>query len=268
MTTTTNELTSAHLETTLRHARSRGRRLLVPYVMAGIVPEWTTLVTELAAAGADAIEIGLPFSDPMADGPTLQEANARALNRGVTIAGLLTELAELPLPVPTVVMTYTNLVHACGVELFGDRLVAAGVAGAILPDLPVEDSVVYRSAMAERALATVLLAAPSSTDERLAQICAASTGFVYAVSSMGTTGERQALTTSATEIAQQVRRVTDKPVLVGFGVSTARHATSLAAHADGVIMASALMRRVLDGAGPADVAAGLAEVRAALDGQG
>lgn len=253
------------LEVGFRAKRAAGRRLLVAYVMAGIVPDWLTLVSAAAEAGADAIEIGLPFSDPMADGPTLQEANAQALRAGTTATTVLDQLTSAAFDVPLIVMTYANVLHNTGLEAFADRLGAAGVTGVITADLPVEHSADYRTILAERRIAGIFLAAPASPDARLETICGLSTGFVYAVSSMTTTGERSALTEEAGLIATRLRAVTDKPVIVGFGVSTPAHAAALAEYADGVVVASALMRQVLDGAGPAELATTIGALRRALD---
>lgn len=256
------------LEAHLRARRDAGRSLLVPYVTAGLTADWTAYVEAYAAAGADAVEIGLPFSDPMLDGPTIQEASHAALARGVTADGLLAELAGVRAGVPLVVMTYANIVLRHGAGTFGRRLADAGVSGLIVPDVPFDEPAEFSAALAGAGVAMVLLAAPATRPDRLRQIAEHSRGFVYGVTVMGTTGERDTLAGSAAGVATRVRAVTDRPVLLGFGIARPEHAVAAAAHADGVVVASALVRRVLDGAGPDEAAADVAALRAALDAAG
>ncbi|MEU4746929.1 tryptophan synthase subunit alpha, partial [Actinosynnema sp. NPDC023658] len=184
----------ATVEEHLRAARAGGRRLLVPYVMAGVVPDWLDLVRGAAEAGADAVEIGLPFSDPMLDGPTVQRAAALSAARGGRPRPLLDELAGLDVDVPLVVMTYANvamtLTPGRGVAGYLDHLAAVGVRGSIVPDLPLEESSDYLAHAADVGVAAVLLAAPACGDDRCREIARASSGFVYCMSSMGITGER------------------------------------------------------------------------------
>jgi tryptophan synthase alpha chain len=167
--------------------------------------------------------------------------------------------------VPLVVMTYYNLAFRAGHERFAASLAGAGVAGAILPDLPLEEVGPWAGVADAIGVETVMLAAPTAPDERLPRIVARSRGFVYAVGLLGVTGERDALAASALAIAGRVKAVTDKPVLVGVGVSNARQAVEVSEVADGVVIGSALMRRVLEGVGPSGAGAFVAEVRAALD---
>ncbi|MFI5890318.1 tryptophan synthase subunit alpha [Actinoplanes sp. NPDC051513] len=249
----------------LQEKAGRGQKLLVPYVTGGVTEDWTDYLPAYAAAGADAIEIGLPFSDPMLDGVTIQQASDRALARGVTVESILTDLSETKVGVPLVAMTYANLVFRSGPAAFCRRLAAAGVAGLIVPDLPVDEAADVEAAAAEAGVALVLLVAPVTPDDRLAEIGARSRGFVYAVSLMGTTGERDTLDSSAARLAERVKAVTRLPVLVGFGVSSPAQAAAAARHSDGAVVASALMRRVLDGAGPGELRDEVAALRAALD---
>lgn len=253
------------LETHLRARRDSGRKLLVPYVTGGLTDRWTDYVTAFRAAGADAIEIGLPFSDPMLDGTTIQEASDRALARGATVRGILADLTGLRVDVPLVAMTYLNLAVQEGPDAFCGMLREAGVAGLIVPDAPLDEVADLERAAAGRGVDLVLLAAPSTAPDRLAEIADRSRGFVYAVSLMGTTGERAALAESAAKLCAAIRGVTDRPTLLGFGVSTPAHAVQASEWADGVVIASALMRRALDGASPDDLAADLRAVRQALD---
>ncbi|HVL93222.1 MAG TPA: tryptophan synthase subunit alpha [Acidimicrobiales bacterium] len=258
-------MTAGPLEVALRAARDGGRKLLVPYVTGGLGPRWVEVLEAMAAAGADAVEVGIPFSDPVMDGPTIQEASQRALSAGATPPAILDALPSAGVGVPLVAMTYYNLVFRGGHRRFAHALATAGVAGAIVPDVPLEELEPWARAAASEDVETVLLASPVTPDDRLAAICERSRGFVYGVSVMGTTGERQALSSSAGVLAKRLKACTDLPVLVGFGISTPAQAVEACAEADGVIVASALMRRLLDGASPDEVGDAVAELRAALD---
>jgi tryptophan synthase alpha chain len=253
------------LEASLRGARDAGRKLLVPYVTGGLADDWTSVVAAMAVAGADAIEIGIPFSDPVMDGPTIQEASARALSRGITPEGIVAELAHLDVTVPLIAMTYYNLVFRAGHRRFASRLAEGGVCAAIIPDLPLEESGGWESDAAAAGIETVLLAAPVTPDDRLARIVSRSRGFVYAVGLMGVTGERASLAASASVLAKRIKAVTDKPVLIGFGISTPRQAREACQDADGVVVASALMRRYLDGGRPDELGDQVAELRRGID---
>jgi tryptophan synthase alpha chain len=237
------------------------RKLLGPYITGGITADWTDYLLAYERAGADLIEVGLPFSDPMLDGATIQEASDRALARGATVESILADLAATPLRVPIVVMTYANLILRAGIA----RLAAAGVSGLIVPDLPLGESAGLEAEAAAAGIDLVLLVAPSTTDDRLREICRRSRGFVYAISVMGTTGERRTLAASAATLAARARAVTDLPVLIGFGVSTPEQAAQAGRAGDGAVIGAALMRRVLDGATADDLATDVAAYRAALD---
>src|SRR5438105_3851617 len=253
------------LETTLRSARDRGRKLLVPYVTGGLGDDWTDVARAVAGAGADAVEIGVPFSDPVMDGPTIQEASERALAGGATPQSIFDGLRGLDAGVPLVIMTYYNIAFHMGHERFARSLADVGVAGAILPDLPLEESGPWCAAADDAGIETVLLAAPTAPDERLPRVCERSRGFVYGVGLLGVTGERAAVAESALVMAKRLKAVTDKPVLVGVGVSTATHAVEICEEADGVVVGSALIRRLLDGGGPEGAAAFIHELRTGLD---
>lgn len=252
------------LETALRAARDSGRKLLVPYVTGGL-GAWTDIVAEVAAAGADACEVGIPFSDPVMDGSTIQAASEQALAAGITPPAVVDGLARVDAGVPLAVMTYYNIAFRMGHERFARRLAGAGVSAAILPDLPLEEVGPWALEADGAGVETVLLAAPTADDGRLVRICARSRGFVYGVGLLGVTGERAALADSATAIARRLTGLTDLPVLVGVGISTPEQAAEVCRVADGVVVGSALVRRVLDGAAPGEVGELVASFRAALD---
>jgi tryptophan synthase alpha chain len=254
---------SGRLEATLRAKRAAGRKLLVPYITGGY-PGWDDAIRAAAANGADAIEIGIPFSDPVMDGPVIQQASQAALDAGTTPLSVLDTVPTLDVDVPLVVMTYYNLVHHDGHRRFGHRLVEAGVSGCILPDLPLEESEPWCRAADHEGVETVMLAAPTAPDERLPRIAARARGFVYAVGLLGVTGEREALAASATALAARVMAITDLPVLVGVGVSNAEQAVQACRVADGVIQGASVVRRLME-SGPDAVGAYVAEVRAAID---
>jgi tryptophan synthase alpha chain len=253
------------LESHLRARREAGCKLLVPYVTGGLGSGWLDVVRAIAAAGADAIEIGIPFSDPVMDGLTIQEASRRALDLGATPSGVIGDAAHLEIDVPLVVMTYTNPVGHMGYRRFAAALRDAGFAAAILPDLPLDELGGWAEAADAHDIETVLLAAPTTPDDRLVAICERSRGFVYGVSLMGVTGERATLAAQAGEMGRRLKAVTDKPVLLGIGISNAHQAVEAAQFGDGVIIGSALMARVLDGGGPEGAHEFVSELRAALD---
>ncbi|MEU9831838.1 tryptophan synthase subunit alpha [Streptosporangium sp. NPDC048047] len=259
-------LTAGAVERRLRARRDAGRGLLMPYVTGGITPGWTEYLRAFAAAGADAIEVGLPFSDPTLDGVTIQQAGDTALARGASTRRILADLSEVRgLDVPLVASTYYNLVLNDGPEAFCAALRRAGVTGLIVPDLPVHEADELADVAADAGIDLALLASPSTPQPRLAEIARRSRGFVYAVSLMGTTGERAVLAASAAELTGRVRSVTDRPVLLGFGISTPAQAREARRYADGVVVGAAVMRRVLDGAGPDDLRTFLTALRQALD---
>ncbi|MBV9821560.1 MAG: tryptophan synthase subunit alpha [Actinobacteria bacterium] len=254
------------VERALLRRREGGGKCLVPFVTAGITPDWTDYVRACADNGADAVEIGLPFSDPMLDGPVIQAASGQALARGVRTAGLLSELAELRAGVPLIVMTYSNIVRRPGNEAFCRSLSAAGVDGLIVPDTPVDEVAPLLAATRSAGVELVLLVAPSTRPDRVGRIAELSSGFVYAVSTMGVTGVRSEVSGSVQRTVAGIRSRTGLPVLVGFGISSPDQAVETSRHADGVVVASALMRDVLAGASTGELAATVAAFRTALDG--
>jgi tryptophan synthase alpha chain len=253
------------LETALRAARSAGRKLLVPYLTGGLGSDWLAAVEAVADAGADAIEIGIPFSDPVMDGPVIQAASEQALAAGATPLSILDALRHADAGAPLAVMTYYNIAAHMGLRRFAASLTEAGVAAAILPDLPLEEVGPWARAADWGGVETVLLAAPTGSDERLRAVCQRAQGFVYAVGLLGVTGERDQLADTALVIARRLKDLTDKPVLVGVGVSNPEQARAVCEVADGVVIGTALVRRLLDGEGPAGAGRFIASVRAALD---
>lgn len=254
------------LEEHLRHERRRGRKLLVPYLTGGLGEDWVETLEAVAASGADAIEVGLPFSDPMIDGPVIQEASVRALAAGATPERIIARLAEADVgSTPLVVMTYYNLVARAGHKRMASLLGEAGISGVIVPDLPVDEIGPWKEQADAAGLATVLLAAPTSPRERLELIARRASGFLYAVGVMGVTGERQSLASSALEMARRCKEVTDLPVLVGIGISTPDQAVEVAQVADGAVVGSAVVHRMLEDKGPDWVAELVGGFRRALD---
>jgi tryptophan synthase alpha chain len=258
--------TTRALEPALRAQRERGRKLLVPYVTGGMDDDWMVTLEGLAGAGADAIEVGIPFSDPMIDGPVVQEASLRALARGTTPESILADLTHLDVGVPLVAMTYYNLIYRAGHERMAGLLAEAGVSGAIIPDLPLEELGPWAEAADAAGVATVLLVAPSTPPARIEAICRRSRGFVYGVGRMGVTGEQATLADSAREVASRIGAVTDVPVCIGIGVSSPEQAATVCEVADGVVVGSALVRRLLEGEGPIGAATFVSSLRRALDG--
>jgi tryptophan synthase alpha chain len=202
----------------------------------------------MADAGADGFEVGIPYSDPLMDGPTIHEAGLRALDAGTSLDGALRVLEEVVTTTgkPSVVMTYVNPVVRVGVDEFARRAAAAGASGVILADLPAEEAESFQRAFAGAGLGLVLFVAPTTGDERLSAIAKADPLFLYGVAEIGVTGERTDASSRAGELAARVRAVTDVPLVLGVGISTPDHAARAAAVADGVIVGSALVRRVLD----------------------
>ncbi len=251
------------METEFRNKRAAGRKLLVPYITGGL-PGWQDAVRAAVAAGADAIEIGIPFSDPAMDGPVIQQASQMALEVGATPVSILHEARSLDVGVPLAVMTYYNIVHHAGHERFAAQLAGAGIVAAILPDLPLEESGPWCEAADAAGIETVMLAAPTAPDSRLPLIAARARGFLYSVGLLGVTGERDHLAHTASELARRLKAITDVPVLVGVGVSNAAQAHEAVQVADGVVQGASVVRRLLDGGADA-VGAYVAQVRLAID---
>ena len=252
--------------------RAARRTALIPYLTAGYPSRRSTLDLLLAAedAGADAIEVGIPFSDPMADGPVIQGTSHHALAGGTRVADAfrIAERFASRSRVPLLFMTYCNLVAQHGFRAFVRDARSAGVDGLIVPDLPPEEAGSLQAEAGPAGLALTFLCAPTSPDDRIRRVCRATTGFVYLVALRGVTGARAALPKDLADFVRRVRRATDQPLCVGFGISTPDQARTVGRLADGVIVGSALLKAiagVLPGQVPYAAGDFLREMRAALD---
>jgi tryptophan synthase alpha chain len=255
----------------LAATRSEGRAALIGYLPAGYptVEDGAAAMTAMVEAGVDVIEVGLPYSDPLMDGPTIQAAVDVALQRHTTTEDVVSTVREVAKTgAPTLVMSYWNPVQRYGVRRFADELAGAGGAGVITPDLTPDEAGEWLEATDATGLDRVFLVAPSSTDARLRYTAGHCRGFVYAASTMGVTGARTSVGAAAERLVSRTRGVTDLPVCVGLGVSNGDQAAEVAAFADGVIVGSAFVRRLLDApsaaAGRAAVAALAAELAAGV----
>jgi tryptophan synthase alpha chain len=251
------------LEGALRARRDGGGRAFVPYVTGGLPGVDADFLRGLEESGADAVEVGIPFSDPVMDGGVIQEASHLALEEGTRPGDVLAAVKEAGLSIPVAVMTYFNPVLRHGPSEFLADAAQAGVSGAIVPDLPVDEADDWIRACSKVSMAPVFLAAPGSTTERLASIAASARGFVYCVATYGVTGERDRLAGTAQEVVRALRPLTDLPLLVGVGIGSPAQASEACAFADGVIVGSALVRRLVDG-DPDGALAMAAEFRAAI----
>jgi tryptophan synthase alpha chain len=248
--------------------RRRGERAFIPYFCAGDPSLEVTarLAEEAAARGADLIEIGLPFSDPLADGPTIQRAAVRALEQGTSLYRLLPVLARLSgrVRTPLILMTYVNPLHRYGLDNVTRDLASAGVAGLIVPDCPIDESGPLGEAAERAGLDLIALAAPTSGPARLRRIVRASRGFVYLVPLTGITGERAEVPTELVRLVRDLRAVTTKPVGVGFGISTPEQVAAVVRHADAAVVGSAIVRLVERLAGDPEVVTKVGDFVAAL----
>lgn len=256
-----------NLESYLRDLRSSGRKILAPYLMCGFpTPDaFPDLLAGVIDAGADALEIGIPFSDPLMDGPVIQAADDVALAHEVRPAAALRTMQSLGPSVPFVFMTYYNPILQMGEPEFAKRAHDAGASGTIVPDLPVEEAASWTDASREAGLAAVFLTAPTTPRERLETIVREGSGFLYCVSVLGVTGVRESVSERAGDVVRLVREVTDRPALVGVGVSTPEQAVETCSFADGVIVGSAVIRAVQEDGVEAAVAL-VKAMRGALDG--
>ena len=238
----------ADLEAALRARVEGGGKVFVPYVTGGLEGVDADLLRAIAKTGADAIEVGIPFSDPVMDGGVIQEASARSLGSGTRPGDVLATIAEAAVDAPVCVMTYLNPVMAHGIETFLREAAQAGVAGLIVPDLPVDEADEFRSACMGAGIAPVFLAAPGTATDRIRRIAEASRGFVYCVATYGVTGERDRLEGTAREVVESLRPLTDRPLVVGVGIGSPEQAAEACTFADGVVVGSALVRPLVEGA--------------------
>ena len=237
---------------TFRRLREENVPGLVTYVTAGD-PDLQRTVGVLRAldrAGADILEIGVPFSDPLADGPVIQRATERALASGTTLSLVLDLLQEIrgELKAPLVLFSYANPILRLGADQFADRAQAAGVDGVLVLDLPIEEADEFRSILAARRIDTILLLSPTTTDERLRKAASLGSGFLYAISRLGVTGARDRIADGAQEMVQRIRRVSDLPVALGFGISKPEHVREVARWADAAVVGSALVSVIAEDA--------------------
>ncbi len=225
--------------------RARGETALIPFITAGDPDLETTaqLVLAMAESGADLIEIGVPFSDPIAEGPTIQRASERALAKGASLRAILSLVARLrdQVEIPLLLMGYANPLHAMGAEAFAEAAANAGVDGIIIPDLPPEEGEPFFAPCRERGIDPVLLASPTTRPERLKRLVGETRGFLYYVSLQGVTGARSELAEGIEGMVGQAKAAGDVPVCVGFGISTPEHAARVGAFADGVVVGSAFV---------------------------
>ena len=233
---------------------------LVTYVTAGDpdLPRTGGILRALDRAGADVLEIGVPFSDPLADGPVIQRATERALASGTTLTRVLDLLERLrpEVKAPFVLFSYANPILRLGAERFADRARAAGVDGVLVLDLPIEEADGFRTMLAARRIDTILLLSPTTTDERLRKAASLGSGFLYAISRLGVTGARDTLADGAHEMVQRIRQVSDLPVALGFGISKPEHVREVGRWADAAVVGSALVSVIAEagGAGLSSVA--------------
>jgi tryptophan synthase alpha chain len=235
----------SRLRETFAAIRRSGTTGLVTYVTAGDpdLPRSERVLRALDRAGADVLEVGVPFSDPLADGAVIQRASERALAAGTTLAGVLDAVGRLRPEVraPVVIFSYVNPVLKFGLARFADRAARMGVDGVLLLDLPLEEAGEARDVLAARGIDTILLLSPTTTDERLAKAAALGTGFLYAISRLGVTGARDQLADGAEEMVQRIRRVSDLPIALGFGISKPEHVREVGRWADAAVVGSALV---------------------------
>ena len=251
-TVVTGRLARAFAE--LRRRKTPG---LVTYVTAGDpdLDRTAGILRSLDRAGADVLEVGVPFSDPLADGPVIQRATERALRAGATLAGVLDMVGRVRADVraPIVIFSYANPILRLGAERFADRAKQAGVDGVLVLDLPIEEADSFRSLLAERGIDTILLLSPTTTDERLRKAAALGSGFLYAISRLGVTGARDEVADGAEEMVARIRCVSDLPVALGFGISKPEHVRHVGQWADAAVVGSALVNVIAEAGDSADL---------------
>ncbi len=243
------------LAETFARLRSAGQPGLVTYITAGDpgLEKTAGILTALDRAGADVLEVGVPFSDPLADGPVIQRATERALAAGTTLASVLDLLERIRPGVraPVVIFSYANPILRMGTERFADRARAAGVDGVLVLDLPIEEADEFRALIASRGIDTILLLSPTTTDERLRKAASLGSGFLYAISRLGVTGARDRIADGAEDMVRRIRAVSSLPVALGFGISKPEHVREVGQWADAAVVGSALVNVIAEaGASP------------------
>lgn len=257
----------SQMRETFAAARAEGRAALIGYLPAGFptLADSVSLIEAMVENGVDIVEVGLPYSDPLMDGPVIQEAAERALAAGCTTPHVLDVVQAVSrLGAPVTVMSYWNPIEQYGPQRFAQELSAAGGAAVITPDIIPEEAADWTSVTDEASIERIFLAAPSSTDERLESVVRSCSGFVYAASLMGVTGTRTSVSGAAEKLVTRLRPLTHLPIAVGLGVSTPAQARQVAGYADGVIVGSAFVRRVLEGRNPREAARGVSQLAADL----
>lgn len=244
----------SRIETTFERLRAQKKKALIPYIMAGdpYIKTTESLILEIERAGADILELGVPFSDPIADGPVIQRASERALKSRTTlnkIMVLIKGLRKKGVSIPVIIMTYYNIIFQYGINKFPKDAIYAGIDGVIIPDLPPEEASDFIKEARSSGLETIFLLAPTSTEERIKKVASSSTGFIYYVSMTGITGAKLKNILEVKEKIPEIRRYTDLPIAVGFGISKKEEAKKIAAWADGVIVGSALVRLIEENTG-------------------
>jgi tryptophan synthase alpha chain len=255
------------LEQRLATLRDKGQKALITFVTAGDPPieHLPEVLRTLEAGGADVIEVGIPFSDPIADGPTIQASSQRALERGIRLADIFRSLGEVRVETPIVLMGYTNTALRVGYGAFAQRAADAGASGVILSDMTPDDAGEWKAAAEANGLDTIFLAAPTSTDMRLKLACDASSGFVYCVSRTGVTGAGSAAPPEVMDTVARMRRFTKLPICVGFGISTSEHVRMVCGFADGAVVGSYIVDLLAKswngGKGAGELLAAVAELK-------
>ena len=248
----------SRLADTFARVKARGNGPgLVTYVTAGDpdLPRTEGILRALDRAGADVLEVGVPFSDPLADGPVIQRATERALASGTTLAGVLAMVARLRagLRAPIVIFSYANPILRLGAERFADEARAAGVDGVLVLDLPIEEAGDFRALLASRGIDTILLLSPTTTDDRLRRAAALGSGFLYAISRLGVTGARDAIADGAEEMVRRIRAVSPLPIALGFGISRPEHVREVGRWADAAVVGSALVSVIAEAGASTDL---------------
>ncbi len=251
------------LSSMFSRARADNRSVLLPYLTAGIPdPEASvSLFSTMAAAGADGFEVGIPYADPLMDGPVIMEAGEMALKSGVTVRTSLEIVRRVvdETGLPILAMTYVNPVLRRGVDTFFSEAASAGASGVIIADLPANEAPPFLAAASRAGLGLALFVAPTTDDARLIEVLSARPAFVYAVAEVGVTGERDFVSANTAELARRIRRISEVPIVFGVGISTPEHARAAAEHGDGVIVGSAVVRKVLEATSPEIAARSLSE---------